>query len=176
MGIVPPQAWQDDSYRGRLGYIKATADVVNPLTDQENMIAQSGGSDKWITRILEGSGHSPMLSRPEELARLSSRHAGAEAVVKPIDGADIGNALVAKAVTAEHVERFLDWFADRCSTAIISQLPADVDSSASGPFFERSSFSFRNPALSGLSGVPVFDGDVCRNNPPFITARVLALS
>ncbi|CAG1963108.1 unnamed protein product [Fusarium graminearum] len=70
MGIVPPQAWQDDSYRGRLGYIKATADVVNPLTDQENMIAQSGGSDKWITRILEGSGHSPMLSRPEELARV----------------------------------------------------------------------------------------------------------
>ena len=34
------------------------------------MINQSGGSDKWITRVLEESGHSPMLSRPEELARV----------------------------------------------------------------------------------------------------------
>ena len=70
MGIVPPQAWQDDWYQGRLGYIKATEDVVNPIADQENMIAQSGGNDKWITRLLDGSGHSPMLSRPAELARV----------------------------------------------------------------------------------------------------------
>jgi pimeloyl-ACP methyl ester carboxylesterase len=69
MGIVPPQAWEDDSYQGRLGYIKATADVVNPIADQENMIAQSGGGGKWVTRVLEGSGHSPMLSRPTEVAR-----------------------------------------------------------------------------------------------------------
>ncbi|KAF4443214.1 hypothetical protein F53441_11523 [Fusarium austroafricanum] len=70
LGIVPPQAWQEDSYKGRLGYIKATKDVVNPLSDQENMIAQSGGSEAWNTRVLEGSGHSPMFSRPKEVALL----------------------------------------------------------------------------------------------------------
>jgi len=37
LGIVPPQAWQDDSYRGRLGYIKATADAVVPIAGQERV-------------------------------------------------------------------------------------------------------------------------------------------
>ncbi|KAF9760657.1 hypothetical protein IL306_004208 [Fusarium sp. DS 682] len=69
MGIVPPQAWQEDSYKGRLGYVKTTEDVAIPLVDQESMIAQSGGSEVWNTRVLEGSGHSPQLSRPGEVSQ-----------------------------------------------------------------------------------------------------------
>ncbi|KAI9150696.1 Methylesterase 1 [Paramyrothecium foliicola] len=68
MGIVPAQAWQDVSYQGFLGYIKATADVIIPVADQESMIHAAGGSDRWITRALEGSSHSPQLSRPKEVA------------------------------------------------------------------------------------------------------------
>jgi pimeloyl-ACP methyl ester carboxylesterase len=67
-GIVPPQAWQDDGYPGRLGYIRCTEDVVNPLAQQDIMIEGAGGSDKWFIRTLEGSGHSPFLSRPAEVA------------------------------------------------------------------------------------------------------------
>ncbi|KAF4973440.1 hypothetical protein FSARC_265 [Fusarium sarcochroum] len=69
LGIVPPQAWQDDSYRGRLGYIMATDDVVVPFKDQESMIAQGGGNEVWNTRTLKGSGHSPQVSRPQEVAQ-----------------------------------------------------------------------------------------------------------
>ncbi|KGO54355.1 hypothetical protein PEX2_038430 [Penicillium expansum] len=68
MGIVPPQAWQDDSYTGRLGYIRCTADVVIPLEQQDTMIAGAGSQGKWVVRTLEGSGHSPFLSRPHEVA------------------------------------------------------------------------------------------------------------
>lgn len=68
MGIVPPQVWQDDGYTGRLGYIRCTADVVNPLAQQDGMIEGAGGREKWIVRTLEGSGHSPFLSRPAEVA------------------------------------------------------------------------------------------------------------
>ncbi|CAL5869195.1 uncharacterized protein PFLUO_LOCUS3423 [Penicillium psychrofluorescens] len=67
-GIVPPQAWQDDSYTGRLGYIKCTADVVLPIAQQDGMVAGAGGQEKWVIRTLEGSGHSPFLSRPHEVA------------------------------------------------------------------------------------------------------------
>ncbi|CAG7964621.1 unnamed protein product [Penicillium nalgiovense] len=68
MGIVPPQAWQDDSYIGRLGYIRCTADVVIPIEQQDGMVLGAGGQDKWVVRTLEGSGHSPFLSRPHEVA------------------------------------------------------------------------------------------------------------
>ncbi|SCO81471.1 uncharacterized protein FRV6_05684 [Fusarium oxysporum] len=69
MGIVPPQAWQEESYKGRLAYIKATEDAVIPLSDQESMIVSSGGSEAWNTHVLEGSGHSPQISRPREVAQ-----------------------------------------------------------------------------------------------------------
>ncbi|KAF5577839.1 hypothetical protein FPANT_10229 [Fusarium pseudoanthophilum] len=69
MGVVPPQAWPAESYQGRLAYIKATDDAVIPLSDQESMIASSGGSEAWKTRVLEGSGHSPQISRPKEVAQ-----------------------------------------------------------------------------------------------------------
>lgn len=68
-GIVPPQVWQDDGgYPGRLGYIRCTADVILPLAYQDEMIESAGGREKWIIRTLEGSGHSPFLSRPNEVA------------------------------------------------------------------------------------------------------------
>ncbi|KZN86669.1 Methylesterase [Penicillium chrysogenum] len=68
MGIVPPQAWQDDTYTGRLGYIRCTADVVIPIEQQGGMVLGAGGQEKWVVRTLEGSGHSPFLSRPHEVA------------------------------------------------------------------------------------------------------------
>jgi pimeloyl-ACP methyl ester carboxylesterase len=68
MGIVPPQAWQDDSYIGRLGYIRCTADVVIPVAQQDRMVTDAGGKETWVIRTLEGSGHSPFLSRPHEVA------------------------------------------------------------------------------------------------------------
>ncbi|KAJ6178134.1 hypothetical protein N7519_008595 [Penicillium mononematosum] len=68
MGIVPPQAWQDDAYIGRLGYIRCTADVVISIEQQDGMVLGAGGQEKWVVRTLEGSGHSPFLSRPHEVA------------------------------------------------------------------------------------------------------------
>lgn len=69
MGIVPPQAWQDDdAYSLRLGYIRCTADVVLPLDQQDSMVEDAGGEWKWVVRTLEGTGHSPFLSRPDEVA------------------------------------------------------------------------------------------------------------
>ncbi|CAI7669187.1 unnamed protein product [Penicillium crustosum] len=68
MGIVPPQAWEDDSYTGRLGYIRCTADVVIPIEQQDAMVEGAGGQGKWVVRTLERSGHSPFLSRPQEVA------------------------------------------------------------------------------------------------------------
>lgn len=68
LGIVPPQAWQDEGYRGRFAYIGCTDDVVIPVAQQDGMLAAAGGKEKWLVRTLEGSGHSPFLSRPEEVA------------------------------------------------------------------------------------------------------------
>lgn len=68
LGIVPPQAWQDDSFIGGLGYIRCTADVAIPIAQQDDMLSSAGGQERWITRTLEGSGHSPFLSRPNEVA------------------------------------------------------------------------------------------------------------
>jgi pimeloyl-ACP methyl ester carboxylesterase len=68
MGIVPPQVWQDSTYTGQLGYIRCTADVIIPLEQQDSMIKEAGGEGKWLVRTLEGSGHSPFLSRPDQVA------------------------------------------------------------------------------------------------------------
>lgn len=67
-GTVPPQAWQDDNYTGQLGYIRCTADSAVPLEEQDKMVEGAGGRERWVTRTLEGSGHSPFLSRPDQLA------------------------------------------------------------------------------------------------------------
>ncbi len=70
MGIVPPQAWQDDAahYAHRLGYIACTEDNVIPLETQMAMVDGAGGKEGWIVRELKGASHSPFLSRPQEVA------------------------------------------------------------------------------------------------------------
>lgn len=67
-GIVPPQAWQDETYTGQLGYIRCTADLALEIEGQDKMIEGAGGRERWVIRTLEGSGHSPFLSRPDQLA------------------------------------------------------------------------------------------------------------
>ena len=69
-GVVPPQAWKEDAarYAGRFGYVRCTADAVLPIDQQDGYIEGAGGDDKWVVRTLEGSSHSPHLSRPRELA------------------------------------------------------------------------------------------------------------
>ncbi|KAJ3491807.1 hypothetical protein NLG97_g5530 [Lecanicillium saksenae] len=69
-GVVPSQAWENDAehYADKLGYIICTDDRVIPLNSQKRMIEGAGGANKWITRELQGSSHSPFLSRPREVA------------------------------------------------------------------------------------------------------------
>ena len=70
LDIVQPQAWQHDArnYTGRLAYIKCEADAAVPLAQQEAMVQATGDALNWVWRTLHGSGHSPFLSRPKELA------------------------------------------------------------------------------------------------------------
>lgn len=69
LGIVPPQGWEDDpGYVGRLGYIRCTGDTCIPVKEQDGMVGRAGGKGVWVVRTIEGSGHSPFLSRPEEVA------------------------------------------------------------------------------------------------------------
>jgi pimeloyl-ACP methyl ester carboxylesterase len=68
LGIVPPQAWQDDKYAGGFGYIFCSSDTVIPLEQQEAMVETAGGKGRWSTRTLEGASHFPFLSRPEDVA------------------------------------------------------------------------------------------------------------
>lgn len=67
-GIVPCQAWQDDAFQGRLGYIRATADLTIPLDYQDQMLEAGGGEGKWVIRTIEGCGHMAQLSRPDDVA------------------------------------------------------------------------------------------------------------
>lgn len=68
--IVPVPAWENDlaHYTGKLGYIKATADPIVTSEAADGFVAIAGGPDVWKVVLLEGSGHSPFLSRPSELA------------------------------------------------------------------------------------------------------------
>ncbi|KAM3535376.1 hypothetical protein MY4038_001430 [Beauveria bassiana] len=70
MGIVPPQAWQEDAdhYAGKLGYIVCTDDNLVSFENQMAFVDGAGGRDKWTVRELRGSSHSPFLSRPQEVA------------------------------------------------------------------------------------------------------------
>lgn len=70
MGIVPPQVWQDEGFKGGFGYIRTLEDGILKIAEQDGMIEAAGGKERWVIRTLEGSGHSPFLSRPEELARV----------------------------------------------------------------------------------------------------------
>lgn len=69
-GIVPPQVWQDEKYTGGLGYIRTTHDNIVSISEQDAMIEAAGGKKKWKVRTLQGSGHSPHLSRPKDVAMM----------------------------------------------------------------------------------------------------------
>jgi pimeloyl-ACP methyl ester carboxylesterase len=68
-GVVPPQAWQDEKFKAGFGYVHTTLDPVLPYEFQLEMVKGSGGGERWVERTLEGSGHSPMVSRPGDVAR-----------------------------------------------------------------------------------------------------------
>ena len=66
---IPPLALTEPYYDngGRI-YVRCTNDQALPLFAQDAMIKNSGYV--WNVKDLEGSGHSPFLSRPEELAKI----------------------------------------------------------------------------------------------------------
>ncbi|KAH8889090.1 alpha/beta-hydrolase [Thozetella sp. PMI_491] len=68
LGIVPPQAWQDPKYAGGFVYIRCTDDKIITIGKQDGMVASAGGEGEWIIRTLEGLGHLPQLSRPQDVA------------------------------------------------------------------------------------------------------------
>ena len=67
-GILPPQAWEDPKFGGKFGYIFTTEDRTTPYIQQKEMVDATRGGERWVERTLVGSGHSPMLSRPGEVA------------------------------------------------------------------------------------------------------------
>lgn len=54
-GIVPPQAWEDETYTGQLGYIRCTADLALKIEGQDKMVEGAGGRKRWVIHTLEGS-------------------------------------------------------------------------------------------------------------------------
>lgn len=64
---VPVQGWPDAGYDGRRAYIRCPEDRALEPFVQDILIKGAGGEQKWIIKTLEGSGHSPFLSRPREL-------------------------------------------------------------------------------------------------------------
>ncbi|KAH7408150.1 hypothetical protein DE146DRAFT_363675 [Phaeosphaeria sp. MPI-PUGE-AT-0046c] len=64
---VPATSWANDEYVGRVACIRTTEDRAIPLDMQQKMLEESGV--QWIVRDVE-AGHSPQLSRAEELARV----------------------------------------------------------------------------------------------------------
>lgn len=64
---VPRASWDEDAYKHRIAYVKTTEDAAVPLQVQEMLIQASGV--QWETPEIASS-HSPMLSKPEELAEI----------------------------------------------------------------------------------------------------------
>ncbi|CAG8953447.1 hypothetical protein HYFRA_00010196 [Hymenoscyphus fraxineus] len=61
----PAPAWKDPEFVGRLAYIRCMQDRAIPASMQDLMIKDSGV--EWVVRDID-AGHSPFLSRPEELS------------------------------------------------------------------------------------------------------------
>lgn len=62
---VPRASWDSDEFKGRVAFIRTINDAAIPLAVQQMML--DGTGVEWIVRDIE-SGHSPQLSKPEELA------------------------------------------------------------------------------------------------------------
>lgn len=61
----PSPAWEEEDFKGKFAYIRCTEDPAVPLSMQESIMKGTGVD--WIVRDIAG-GHSPFVSRPEELA------------------------------------------------------------------------------------------------------------
>ena len=56
---IPRATWDNNAYKGRIAYIRATKDATFPLQMQQTMI--DGTGVEWIVKDIE-SAHSPQLS------------------------------------------------------------------------------------------------------------------
>ena len=66
---APPQCWQDDEFKGLIGYVQATLDRVIPIEAQESMVKRS--EVKWVIEQIE-AGHLPWIAYPLETAKILS--------------------------------------------------------------------------------------------------------
>lgn len=64
---VPRASWDSNAFKGRIAYIRTLKDRAVPLEAQQRMLDESGV--QWIVRDLD-SGHSPQISRAEEVRDL----------------------------------------------------------------------------------------------------------
>lgn len=64
---IPRATWDSDDYKGRVAFIRTVNDAAIPLAVQQMMLDGTGVD--WIVKNIE-SGHSPQLSRPEELTEM----------------------------------------------------------------------------------------------------------
>lgn len=63
----PRASWDSDEYKGRVAFIRTLNDAAIPAQVQQMMLDGTGA--EWIVKDIE-TGHSPQVSKPEELAKL----------------------------------------------------------------------------------------------------------
>jgi hypothetical protein len=64
---VPPSAWAEPEFEGKIAFIKCLEDYCLPGFLQDLFVERSGVS--WKVRELD-TGHSPFASKPDETAQL----------------------------------------------------------------------------------------------------------
>ena len=64
---VPPQAWAEEAFKGRIGYILCTNDQAIPTFVQSLFMEKSGV--EWDVKEL-ASGHSPFLNKTKEVVNM----------------------------------------------------------------------------------------------------------
>ena len=62
---VPPQAWAEGDFNGKIAYMRCTEDRAVPAAVQDAMIEGSGV--KWSVKNID-SAHSPFLKEPKKVA------------------------------------------------------------------------------------------------------------
>lgn len=70
---VPRATWDSAAYKGRVAYIRTTADATFPLQVQQMMIDGTGAD--WLVRDIDAA-HSAQLSQPEKLTAILVELAG----------------------------------------------------------------------------------------------------
>ena len=64
---VPPAAWAESEFAGKLAFLRCTQDQAMPVVMQD-MLVQRSGVD-WMVKDIEAS-HSSWASRPEEVVKI----------------------------------------------------------------------------------------------------------